>query len=35
MTNKDNSVLRNWLRNELIPDIEKKFKGDLNSKIEI
>ena len=34
MTNKDNSVLRNWLRNELIPDIEKKFKGDLNSKIE-
>ena len=34
MTNKDNSVLRNWLRNELIPDVEKKFKGDLNSKIE-
>ena len=31
MTNKDNSVLRNWLRNELIPDVEKKFKGDLNN----
>ena len=33
-SNKDNSVLRNWLRNELIPDIEKNFKGDLNSKIQ-
>ena len=33
-TNKDNSVLRNWLRNELIPDIEKNFQGDLNNKIQ-
>jgi hypothetical protein len=33
-TNKDNSVLRNWLRNELIPDIETNFKGDLNNKIQ-
>jgi tRNA(Ile)-lysidine synthase len=34
MTNKDNSVLRNWLRNEFIPDIETNFKGDLNNKIQ-
>ena len=33
-TNKDNSVLRNWLRNELIPNIETNFKGDLNNKIQ-
>ena len=33
-TNNDNSVLRNWLRNELIPDIETNFKGDLNNKIQ-
>ena len=25
-TNNDNTVLRNWLRNELIPDIETNFK---------
>ena len=33
-TNKDNSILRNWLRNEIIPSIEKNFKGDLNNKIQ-
>ena len=33
-TNKDNSILRNWLRNEIIPNIEKNFKGDLNNKIQ-
>ena len=33
-TNKDNSILRNWLRNEIIPSIEKNFKGDLNKKIQ-
>ena len=33
-TNNDNSVLRNWLRNKLIPDIETNFKGDLNNKIQ-
>ena len=33
-TNKDNSVLRNWLRNELVPNIEKNFQGDLNNKIQ-
>ena len=34
ITNKDNSILRNWLRNEIIPSIEKNFKGDLNKKIQ-
>ena len=33
-TNKDNTILRNWLRNEIIPSIEKNFKGDLNNKIQ-
>ena len=33
-TNRDNSVLRNWLRNELVPNIEKNFQGDLNNKIQ-
>ncbi len=33
-TNKDNSILRNWLRNKIIPSIEKNFKGDLNYKIQ-
>ena len=33
-TNEDNSILRNWLRNEIIPSIEKNFKGDLNNKIQ-
>ena len=33
-TNKDNLILRNWLRNEFIPTIEKNFKGDLNKKIQ-
>ena len=33
-TNKDSSILRNWLRNEIIPSIEENFKGDLNSKIQ-
>ena len=33
-TNKDNLILRNWLRNEIIPTIEKNFKGDLNKKIQ-
>ena len=33
-TNNDNTVLRNWLRNELIPDIETNFKGNLNNKIQ-
>ena len=34
ITNKDNSILRNWLRNEIIPSIEKNFKGDFNKKIQ-
>ena len=33
-TNKDNSILRNWLRNEIIPSIENNFRGDLNNKIQ-
>jgi len=32
-TNNDNKILRNWLRNDLVPQIKDKFDGDLNKKI--
>jgi tRNA(Ile)-lysidine synthetase-like protein len=32
-TNNDNKILRNWLRNDLIPQIKDKFDGDLNKRI--
>jgi len=33
VTNFDNSISRNWIRNELIPEIENRFPGNLNNKI--
>ena len=32
-TNNDNKILRNWLRNDLVPQIKDKFDGDLNKRI--
>ena len=33
VTNFDNSISRNWIRNELIPEVENRFPGNLNNKI--
>ena len=33
VSNFDNSILRNWIRNELIPEVENRFPGNLNNKI--
>ena len=33
ITNFDNSISRNWIRNELIPEVENRFPGNLNNKI--
>ncbi len=33
VTNFDNSISRNWIRNELIPEVENRFLGNLNNKI--
>ncbi|GIS37628.1 MAG: hypothetical protein Ct9H90mP10_00290 [Actinomycetota bacterium] len=31
-TNKDNNIVRNWIRNFLIPEINNKFPGSFESK---
>ena len=33
VTNFDNSISRNWIRNDLIPEVENRFPGNLNNKI--
>ena len=33
VSNFDNSISRNWIRNELIPEVENRFPGNLNNKI--
>ena len=33
VSNFDNSILRNWIRNELIPEVKNRFPGNLNNKI--
>ncbi len=33
VTNFDNKIIRNWIRNELIPKIDEKFPGDIEEKI--
>ena len=33
VSNFDNKVIRNWIRNELIPKIDEKFPGDIEEKI--
>ena len=33
VSNSDNSISRNWIRNELIPEVENRFPGNLNNKI--
>ena len=33
VSNFDNSILRNWIRNEVIPEVENRFPGNLNNKI--
>ena len=33
VTNFDNSISRNWIRNEFIPEVENRFPGNLNNKI--
>ena len=33
VSNFDNSILRNWIRNELIPEVENRFPGNLDNKI--
>jgi tRNA(Ile)-lysidine synthase len=33
VSNSDNNILRNWIRNELIPEVENRFPGNLNNKI--
>jgi len=33
VSNFDNIILRNWIRNELIPEVENRFPGNLNNKI--
>ena len=33
ITNFDNSISRNWIRNELIPEVKNRFPGNLNNKI--
>ena len=33
VTNFDNRISRNWIRNELIPEVENRFPGNLNNKI--
>ena len=33
VSNFDNNILRNWIRNELIPEVENRFPGNLNNKI--
>ena len=33
VSNFDNSILRNWIRNEFIPEVENRFPGNLNNKI--
>ena len=33
VSNFDNSISRNWIRNELIPEVENRFLGNLNNKI--
>jgi len=32
-TNFDNKIIRNWIRNELIPKVDEKFKGNIEEKI--
>ena len=33
VTNFDNKIIRNWIRNELIPKVDEKFPGDIEEKI--
>ena len=33
ITNFDNKIIRNWIRNELIPKVDEKFPGDIEEKI--
>ena len=33
VTNFDNEIIRNWIRNELIPKVDEKFPGDIEEKI--
>ena len=33
VSNFDNSILRNWIRNELIPEVTNRFPGNLDNKI--
>ncbi len=33
VTNFDNQIIRNWIRNELIPKVDEKFPGDIEEKI--
>ena len=33
-TNKDNNIVRNWIRNFLIPEINNKFPGSFESKVD-
>ncbi len=33
VTNFDNKIIRNWIRNELIPEVDEKFTGTIEEKI--
>ena len=35
VTNFDNKIIRNWIRNELIPEVDEKFAGTIEEKISI
>ena len=34
-TNQNNEISRNWIRNQLIPEVDERFPGEINKKFSI